>query len=209
MVLHGDFSTISYYFSLLRAEFSEASFIRYCNTQWLALLHPVKTSSTSPGWECTSTSRILSFMPFSTRGIDYVGMRKSVYKPQLMACLVKAYSWLECGAMWCSDVVKSSSKPVLQIEMELCGACLCLLCLFVKWCVNQWETRRMQWLAALVDVYNVYFFTYIHWHCVCMSTDWCLHVLLRALEKKRFIVSIPAHVLVLFVSVFGHICFQF
>ena len=140
--------------------------------------NPVKTSSTSPGWECTSTSRILSFMLFSTRGIEYVGMRKSVYKPQLMACLVNAYSWLECGAMWCSDVVKWSSKPVLQIEMELCDACLCLiclLCLFVKWCVNQWEARRMQWLAVLVDVYNVYFsLTYTDTVYVCLLTDACM-----------------------------------
>ena len=99
----------------------------------------------------------------------------SLQKPQLMACLVNAYSWLECEAMWCSDVVKWSSKPVLQIEMELCGACLCLLCLFVKWCVNQWETRRMQGLAVLVDVYNVYFsLTYTDTVYVCLLTDACM-----------------------------------
>lgn len=133
----------------------------------------------------------------------------SLQKPQLMACLVNAYSWLECGAMWCSDVVKWSSKPVLQIEMELCDACFCLicsLCLFVCKVVRQpMGNATHAGASSPCWCIQCIFFTYIHWHCVCMSTDWCLHVLLLALEKKRFIVSIPAHVLVLFVSVFGHI----
>lgn len=67
----------------------------------------------------------------------------------------------------------------------------------------------MQWLAVLVDVYNVYFsLAYTDTVYMRLLTDACM-CFLQALEKQRFIVSIPAHVLVLFVSVFGNTCFPF